>query len=86
MARAQGSHRPIADTHIHLYRVTREGGVPWPSPRNKILYRDVLPAEYKALARKHGIVSVGIVEASPLFEDNQAVLDMVKGDPFVPGD
>jgi predicted TIM-barrel fold metal-dependent hydrolase len=82
MARAQGSPRPIADTHIHLYRVTRPGGVPWPSPRNEILYRDILPAEYKALARKHGIVSAGIVEASPLFDDNQAVLDMVRGDPF----
>ena len=82
MARAQGSRRPIADTHIHLYKVTRPGGVPWPSPGNKTLYRDVLPAEYKALARKYGVVSAGIVEASPLFEDNQAVLDMVKGDPF----
>jgi L-fuconolactonase len=82
MARAQGSQRPIADTHIHLYKVTRPGGVPWPSPRNKILYRDILPAEYKALARKYGIVSAGIVEASPLFDDNQAVLDMVKGDRF----
>jgi predicted TIM-barrel fold metal-dependent hydrolase len=82
MARAQGSPRPIADTHIHLYKVTRPGGVPWPSPKNKILYRDVLPAEYKALARKYGIVSAGIVEASPLFDDNQAVLDMVKGDDF----
>ena len=82
MARAQAPPRPIVDTHIHLYQVTRPGGVPWPSPRNKVLYRDVLPAEYKALARRYGIVSTGIVEASPLFEDNQAVLDMVKGDPF----
>ncbi len=82
LARAQGSQRPIVDTHIHLYKVTRPGGVPWPSPKNKVLYRDVLPAEYKALAKKHGIVSAGIVEASPLYEDNQAVLDMVKGDRF----
>src|SRR5205809_2493573 len=59
MARAPGSQRPIADTHIHLYKVTRPGGVPWPSPKNKILYRDVLPAEYKALARKYGIGSTG---------------------------
>jgi L-fuconolactonase len=82
MTSAQGSQRPIADTHIHLYQVTRPGGVPWPSPRNKVLYRDILPVEYKALARKYGIVSAGIVEASPLFDDNLAVLDMVKGDPF----
>jgi predicted TIM-barrel fold metal-dependent hydrolase len=82
MTLAQGSERPIADTHIHLYRVTRPGGVPWPAPGNKVLYRDVLPAEYKALAGKYGIVSAGIVEASPLFDDNLAVLDLVKGDPF----
>jgi L-fuconolactonase len=82
LARAQGSQRPIVDTHIHLYKVTRPGGVPWPSPKNKVLYRDVLPAEYKALAKKYGIVSTGIVEASPRFDDNQAVLDMVKGDRF----
>lgn len=82
MALAPASQRPIADTHIHLYKVTRPGGVPWPSPRNKVLFRDVLPAEYKALARKYGIVSTGIVEASPRFDDNQAVLDMVKGDHF----
>jgi hypothetical protein len=41
-----------------------------------------LAAEYKALAKRYGIVSTGIVEASPLFADNQAVLDMVKGDRF----
>ncbi len=82
MTLAQGSERRIADTHIHLYRVTRPGGVPWPAPGNKVLYRDVLPGEYKALASKYGIVSAGIVEASPLFDDNLAVLDMVKGDPF----
>ena len=84
MAHAQGTQRPIADTHIHLYKVTRPGGVPWPSRTNKVLYRDVLPAESKALARKYGVVSAGIVEASPLFADNQAVLDMVKGDGFFP--
>jgi predicted TIM-barrel fold metal-dependent hydrolase len=84
MAPAPRPQRPIADTHIHLYKVTRPGGVPWPSPANKILYHDVLPADYKAMARRYGVVSAGIVEASPLFEDNQAVLDMVKGDPFFP--
>lgn len=79
---AQG--RPIVDTHIHFYRVTRPAGVPWPSPKNQVLYRDVLPAEYKALARRYGIISSGIVEASPLDDDNQAVLDLVKGDEFFP--
>ena len=53
--------RPIVDTHIHFYRITRPGGVPWPPPTNKVLYRDVLPAEYKALAKRYGIISSGIV-------------------------
>jgi predicted TIM-barrel fold metal-dependent hydrolase len=82
--RASTRPRPIVDTHIHFYKVSRPGGVPWPSLGQKLLYRDVLPEEYKALARRHGIVASGIVEASPKFEDNRFVLDLVKGDPFFP--
>lgn len=76
--------RPILDTHIHFYQVTRPGGVPWPTPDQTLLYRDVLPAEYTRLARAHGVVGAGIVEASPLLEDNFKVLDLVKGDRFYP--
>jgi L-fuconolactonase len=83
-ARRAGRGRPIVDTHIHFYQVTRAAGVPWPSPKNQRLYRDVLPAEYKALAQRHGIIASGIVEASPLDEDNQALLDLVRGDRFFP--
>src|SRR6476659_4495266 len=46
---APSSGRPIMDTHIHLYQVTKAGGVPWPPPKAKNLYRDILPAEYKEL-------------------------------------
>ena len=74
--------RPIVETHIHLYQVTRPGGVPWPTPDNGPIYRDVLPAEYDAVARANGIVTAGIVEASPLVEDNQWILDLVRGDRF----
>jgi L-fuconolactonase len=75
---------PIVETHIHFYRVTRPGGVQWPPAASPTLYRDVLPAEYKHLARLNGIVAAGIVEASPLVEDNQWVLDLVEGDAFFP--
>src|SRR5262245_24448559 len=71
--------RPIADTHIHLFQVTRPGGVPWPPPANKTLYRDVLPAEYKALAQKSGVIATGIMEASPIHADNLKLLEMTKG-------
>ncbi|HEY0713041.1 MAG TPA: amidohydrolase family protein [Polyangia bacterium] len=73
---------PIMDTHIHLYQVTKPGGVPWPPPAAKNLYRDILPAEYKEVAKRHGIVATGIVEANPTLEENLRVLELVKGDDF----
>ncbi|XXX76456.1 amidohydrolase family protein [Sorangium sp. So ce134] len=73
---------PILDTHIHLYQVTRPGGVVWPEAKQKPIYRDVLPAEYKAIAMQNGIVGTGVVEASPVVEDNVKVLEMTKGDDF----
>ena len=78
-----GKRRPIVDTHIHFYRPSRRGGVPWP-PAGSALHRDVLPAEYKALAQANGIVAAGVVEASVLVDDNQWILDLVAGDSFFP--
>src|SRR5258706_9644449 len=76
------SGRPIMDTHIHLYQVSKPGGVPWPPPKAKNLYRDILPAEYKELAKKHNIMATGIVEANPTVEEDLRILDLVKGDDF----
>jgi L-fuconolactonase len=73
---------PIIETHIHLYQVTRPGGVPWPGPANKILYRDVTPADYKAMAQKQGVIAAGVMEASPIFEDNLKIADLIKNDRF----
>ena len=75
----------IIDTHIHLYQVTRPGGVPYPSPQDSpIIYRDVLPPESEALARENGIRASGVIEASPLVEDNQWILDLLGNDSFFP--
>ncbi|MFI4932156.1 MAG: amidohydrolase family protein [Burkholderiales bacterium] len=74
--------RPIFETHVHFYQVTRTGGVPWPPKDAALLHRDVLPAEYKAIALRNGIVAAGVVEASPLVEDNQWILDLIGGDDF----
>lgn len=72
------SARPILDTHIHLYQVTRPGGVPWPGPEAKPLYRDMLPAAYEAVARPLGIVGTGIIEASNLHDDTRFILDLTR--------
>ena len=75
---------PIIDSHVHFYQVTRKGGVPWPKPQNKTLYRDVTPDEYKRLAQQNGVIAAGVVEASPLVEDNFKLLASIKNDDFFP--
>lgn len=79
---APPGRRPIVDTHIHFWQVTRPGGVPWPTPAEGPIYRDVLPPEYKAVAIPHGVVAAGVVEASGLVEDNQWILDRIRHDRF----
>ena len=81
--KASSHSRPIVDTHIHFYQPSRPGGVPWP-PAGSALYRDVLPSEYKPMAIANGIVTSGVVEASPLVEDNQWILDLLGHDAFFP--
>ena len=75
----------ILDTHIHLYDTARPEGVPWPSKKEAVLYRPVLPAEYRALAAANGVSGAVVVEASPWVEDNRWVLDLVGGDAFFAG-
>ena len=49
-----------------------------------MLYRDVLPPEYNAMAMANGILASGVVEASPLVEDNQWILNLLGHDSFFP--
>ena len=67
-----GSKPEHIDTHIHLYDPTRPGGVPWPGKDDKVLYKPVLPADYKKVCGT--ITGAIIVEASPRVEDNQWLL------------
>jgi predicted TIM-barrel fold metal-dependent hydrolase len=72
----------VVDTHIHLWDTNRPGGVSWPPQSDTLLYRPVLPAEYKALVRRLGVSGAVVIEASPLLEDNQWILDLVSDDPM----
>ena len=74
--------RPIVESHIHFWQVTRPGGVPWPTPAEGPIFRDVLPRDYTAMAQAAGVVTAGIIEASGIVEDNQWILDLVKRDGF----
>ena len=76
---------PIVDKHTHYYDPTRPQGVPWPPASEKALYRRVLPPEFVALSRPHGVTATIVVEASPWLEDNQWVLDLAKDHPVIAG-
>ncbi|MFO0805013.1 MAG: amidohydrolase family protein [Gemmataceae bacterium] len=76
---------PIIDTHTHFYDPKRPEGVPWPGKGDKVLYRPVLPAEFKKLAAPHGVTGTVVVEASPRIEDNQWLLDIATNEPFLTG-
>ena len=76
---------PIIDTHTHFYDPTRPEGVPWPSPNNPLLYRPVLPGEFRRLAEPLGVVGTVVVEASPWVEDNAWLLKLADAEPFLVG-
>lgn len=76
LSAAGASPFPIIDTHIHLFDPTRPQGVPWPSKDDKVLYRPALPDRYRKIAEPLGIAGAIAIECSPLFEDNQWVLDV----------
>lgn len=71
----------IMDTHVHFYDPERPGGVPWPRPTEKVLYRRVLPPHYQALSKAKVIV----VEASPLVADNDWILNLAAQHSFIHG-
>src|SRR5689334_11230391 len=76
---------PIIDTHIHLFDPTRPGGVPWPPKDNTVLYKPALPDRYRKIAGPLGVKGAIEVEASPLLEDNQWVLDVAAKDTIIVG-
>lgn len=76
---------PIIDCHIHFFDTARPGGVPWPPKDDTVRYKPALPARYRAIAEPLGIVGAIEVEASPLLEDNQWVLDVAAKDKIVVG-
>lgn len=75
----------IIDTHTHFYDPTRAQGVPWPPPDDKLLYRRVLPADFKSLKVPVPVAGTVVVEASPWIEDNQWILDLAAQEPLIVG-
>jgi L-fuconolactonase len=75
----------LIDTHTHFYDPSRPQGVPWPPREEKLLYRQALPKDYRALPVPRPVTGTVVVEASPWVEDNQWVLDLAARQPFIVG-
>lgn len=73
---AGGTPRRIIDSHVHFYDPTRPQGVPWPPKADAVLYRPVLPDEFRQLSAPLGVAGAVLVEASPWVDDNQWTLDL----------
>ena len=76
---------PAIDAHTHFYDPTRPEGVPWPAKNDEVLYRPVLPREFKKLTAPLGVVGTIVIEASPWVEDNQWLLDLAQREPVIVG-
>ncbi|HYP14119.1 MAG TPA: amidohydrolase family protein, partial [Bryobacteraceae bacterium] len=76
---------PVIDTHVHLFDTLRPQGVPWPGKNDPVLYKPAMPDRYRALAVPHGVKGAIEVEASPWFDDNQWVLDVIAKEPLFVG-
>lgn len=76
---------PVLDTHIHLFDPRRPQGIPWPPKENKLIYKPTLPADFAKVARPHNVVGAIEVEASPWFDDNQWILDVIEKDKLMVG-
>ena len=75
----------IIDTHTHFCDPARPQGVPWPPPDDPVLYRSVLPDEFRRLAQPLGVTGTVVVEASAWIEDNDWVLELAAREPFILG-
>lgn len=74
----------IIDVHTHFYDPTRPQGVPWPS-KGSPLYRPVYPKDWLAQAGRFGIRETVVVEASPLIEDNDWILNLAAKEKSIVG-
>lgn len=75
----------VLDTHTHFYDVNKPGGIPWPSSKDPLLYRSVMPGEFQSLTAPYHVHGTVVIEAVWPVEDNQWALDTLAPDPLVPG-
>ena len=79
---------PVIDAHVHFYDTSRPGGTPWPNralPADAKIYHPHLPPDFARRTAPFHVVGEVVIEASPLVEDNQWVLDLARANPGIVG-
>ena len=70
----------IIDCHVHLYSLARPEGITWIKKDNAHLFKDHLPADFRAVAEANGVTGVVLVQAGQSIPDNQWNLDITAND------
>lgn len=82
-ATPRSAHSRVIDVATHFYDPSRPQGVPWPSPKEPVLYRPTLPARFRAETRPIRVDGVVVIEASPWLEDNLWLLTLAEKEPLI---
>jgi L-fuconolactonase len=73
----------VIDVATHFYDTARPQGVPWPSPKEPVLYKPTFPDRYLSAVRPHAVSGVVAIEASPWLEDNLWLLTLADRSPLI---
>jgi predicted TIM-barrel fold metal-dependent hydrolase len=73
----------VIDVATHFYDTARPQGVPWPSPKEPVLYKPTFPDRYLSAVRPYAVSGVVAIEASPWLEDNLWLLTLADRSPLI---
>ena len=68
----------VVDTHVHVFDIHREDGIPWPPKDDSTLFRESMPENFIPVAKANGVRKVVVVQAGDRLTDNQWNLDITK--------
>ena len=82
---ADSAPHHVIDVATHFYDTARPQGVPWPSPKEPLLYKPTFPGRYLSAIKPYRVDGVIAIEASPWLEDNLWLLMLGDRAPLIRG-
>lgn len=72
------------DAHQHFWKLSKNLN-DWPTPDFKTIYRDFTPEDLEKCLKKHSIQKTVAVQAAPLVEETEFLLDLADQHDFIGG-